>query len=397
MNLYDKDKKFLARDCPAHSIDVVKTNGSFIVDRSGKQYIDFLTGWCVGNMGWGNTDIRHRLQQFDGPEYVNPGFLYEPWVELAELLANITPGDLQVCFRATGGTEAVEIALQAAMSHTKRHQFISIEGAYHGHSIGAMGVGSSEFKRWYPNLSPKSHKLKPPLNTDTLQQLESLLTNNSIAALIMEPIICNLGVEIPTEDFMQQADLLCKKYGALLIIDEVATGFGRTGKLFAAEYFDIKPDILCMGKGISGGYGALGATVTTATVAKSMQFNFSFYSTFGWHPLATEAAIANIRAILDHQREIEQHTREMSDYFVTRLLTMPFASAFKIRAKGLAIAIIFETAHYADKIVSCAFDNGVILSTLGNHIITLFPALTIDRDTAKKGLDIIDDLLCIHD
>lgn len=124
MNLIDRDKKFLARDCPAHPIDVVKTQGSFIVDRSGKKYIDFLTGWCVGNMGWRNADIRKRLQEFNDPEYVNPGFLYQPWVELAELLAKITPGNLQVCFRATGGTEAVEIALQAAMAHTKRDHLL---------------------------------------------------------------------------------------------------------------------------------------------------------------------------------------------------------------------------------------------------------------------------------
>ncbi len=393
MNLIDKDKKFLARDCNAHHIDVVKTEGSFIFDRSGKQYIDFLTGWCVGNIGWGNADIRKRISQFDGPEYVNPGFLYEPWAELAEILAKITPGDLQVCFRATGGTEAVEIALQAAMSHTKRHEFISIENTYHGHSLGAMSVGSSEFRQWYSNLLPHCYKLKPPLDTTALQQLENLLKNHEIAALIMEPIICNLGVEIPTDDFMKQADLLCKKYGALLIMDEVATGFGRTGKLFASSHFDIKPDILCMGKGLSGGYGALGATITTEAVAKSMQFDFSFYSTFGWHPIATEAAIANIKYLITHQQAIEKNTHEMSDYFVNRLSKMPFKSAFKIRAKGLAIAISFEKADYAEKIVSCAFDAGVILSTLGNHMITLFPALTIDHDTTKHGLDRIESCI----
>lgn len=392
MNLINQDKKYLARDSAVDAIEVVKTEGPFIFDKSGKKYIDFITGWCVGNVGWGNSAIRQRIKNFTGPEYVNPGFLYQPWVELAELLSDITPTKLQVCFRATGGTEAVEIALQAAMAHTKRSEFISIEGAYHGHSIAALSVGASQFRKWYSNLLPHCHKLKAPLDNNAIPQLELILKDEKIAALIMEPIICNLGVVIPSNEFMKQADILCKKYGTLLIMDEVATGFGRTGKLFASEHFDIEPDILCMGKGLTGGYGALGATITTEAVAKSMEFDFSFYSTFGWHPIATEAAIANIQYILKNQKIIEKNTDEMSDYFITRLKAMDFPCSFSIRAKGLAIAIQFERADCAEKIVLSAKEKGVLLSTLGNKIITLFPALTIDHETAKQGLDIIESV-----
>lgn len=393
MNLINKDKKYLARDYPAIPIDVVKTEGSFIFDRAGKKYIDFVMGWCVGNSGWGNPEIRNHLKNFTGPEYVNPGFLYEPWVTLAELLAKITPKNLQVSFRATGGTEAVEIALQAAMSHTKRAAFIFIEGAYHGHSLGAMSVGDNYFRQHYSNLLSHCYALKPPLDDQAIAQLENLLKNNEIAALIMEPIICNLGVVIPTENFMQRANQLCKHYGALLIMDEVATGFGRTGKLFASDYFDIEPDILCMAKGMTGGYGALGATITTEAVAKSMRFDFSFYSTFGWHPFATEAAIANIHFILNNKTTLEKNTNFLSDYFVARLQAMPFQSPFSIRAKGLAIAIEFEKLDYAGKIASAARENGVLLSTLNNNMITFFPALTLDFETAKVGLDKISETI----
>ena len=174
MSLIDRDKQFLARDALVEAIEVIKTEGSFLFDHLGNQYIDFMAGWCVGNIGWGNPAIRQRLHNFTGPEYVNPSLLYRPWVELAELLAEITPGQLQVSFRATGGTEAIEIALQAAMSHTKRSAFISIEGAYHGHSIGAMSIGSSQFKKRYPNLLPHCYKLKAPLDESAVIQLETM-------------------------------------------------------------------------------------------------------------------------------------------------------------------------------------------------------------------------------
>ena len=145
-NIKQKDRKFLGRDLPALDLDIIKSDGNFLYDSKGRKYIDFLMGWCVGNVGWGNKKIKAVIKEFNGPDYVNPGYLYKPWVELAELLAKITPGKLTKSFRATGGTEAIEIALQAAMSHTKRHKFISIEGSYHGHSIGAMSIGSSDFR-----------------------------------------------------------------------------------------------------------------------------------------------------------------------------------------------------------------------------------------------------------
>ena len=392
MKVKEKDKKFLARDLPAEDLEIVKSDGNFLFDSKGNKYIDFLMGWCVGNIGWGNKEIKKRISQYKGPDYVNPAYLYKPWAELAELLAEITPGKLQKSFRATGGTEAVEIALQVAMSHTKRHKFISIEGSYHGHSIGAMSVGSSDFRSRYKNLLPGCHKIKPPLDNKAADKLEELLKQSDIAALIMEPIICNLGVEIPTKEFMSRAQALCKKYGALLIMDEVAIGFGRTGKLFASEHFEIEPDIMCLAKGITGGYGSLGTTIATEEVAKSMEYEFSFYSTYGWHPLSTEVAITNIKYLVKNKECLEKNTNEMSKYFVERLSQMKFKYPVKIRAKGLAIGVEFEHAGYAQKITAKAQKNGLLFSPLNNKMFTIFPALNIDKNVAKKGLDILEGL-----
>lgn len=390
MKIKEKDKKFLARDLPPQDLEIVKSDGSFLYDAKGKKYIDFVMGWCVGNIGWGNQEIKKRMSRYQGPDYVNPAYLYKSWAELAELLAKITPGKLQKSFRATGGTEAVEIALQAAMSHTKRHKFVSIEGSYHGHSIGAMSVGSSEFRNWYKNLMPDCYKIKPPLDGAASDKLEQILKKGDIAAFIMEPIICNLGVEIPEKEFMIRAQALCRKYGTLLIMDEVATGFGRTGKLFASEHFNIQPDIMCLAKGITGGYGGLGATITTEAVAKSMEYGFSFYSTFGWHPLSTEAAIANIKYILKRKTKLGKNTNEMGKYFVERLSKIKFKYPAKIRAKGLAIGVEFKASGYVNEIFMRAQKNGLLISQLTDKIFVLFPALNIDKRVAQKGLDILE-------
>lgn len=388
MNLEKKDKKYLGRDVPPLPIEVVKSEGSFLYGKDRKKYIDFLMGWNVGNIGWSLEEIIGKVKQFKGPTYVNPYYLYKPWVKLAEILAKITPGKLTKSFRATGGTEAVEIAIQAAMVHTGRCKFISIEGSYHGHSVGAMSIGSSDFRKYYKNLLPGCYKIKPPLNVRAGKEVEKILKKRDIAAFISEPIICNLGVIMPDREFFNIARDACKKYGTLLIMDEVATGFGRTGKLFASEHYGLEPDIICLGKGLTGGYGALGATVTTEEVAKSMEFDFSFYSTFGWHPLNVEAAIANIKFIL--KNKLWEKATKMGEYFEEKLKKIKFKYPAEIRVKGLAIGIEFKKKGYAAQVVRRCFKKGLLISDLGPYIFTIFPALNIDEKIAGQGLNILE-------
>ncbi|MDB5038812.1 MAG: argD [Bacteriovoracaceae bacterium] len=389
LNVRSLDQKYLARDSDPKDIEVVKTSGSFVFDANGKRYIDFVMGWCVGNLGWGLDPIKNKLKSFKGPDYVTPSMLYKRWAELANLLADITPGNLKKSFRATGGTEAVEVALNAAISHTKRIKFVSIDGCYHGDSLATMSL-SSDFPKGGKNSLLDCKRIKPPLDKKATGELERVLQKKDVAAFIMEPIICNLGVLIPDSDFMKSAQQLCRKYGSLLIMDEVATGFGRTGKLFASEHYDLEPDILCLAKAITGGYAALGATVTTEEVAKSVEY---YYSTYGWHPLSVEAAIANVQYWLKHRDRIEENTNSMSEYFSERLENMPFKSAPNIRIKGLAIGINFHgDENYGSKIVETAEKKGLLLSESENGF-TLFPALNIERAVAEEGLTLLEESL----
>jgi len=395
MKLKDKDKKYLGRgDISSIPIEIVSSKGSFLFGPNGERYIDFLMGWCVGNIGWGVEEVLTKVKNFKGPDYVNPYYLYKPWAELAALLAKITPGKLVKSFRATGGTEAVEIALQTAMTHTKRSKFVSIENAYHGHSIAAMSIGSSAFRGHYYNLLPGCYKIKPPLDEKAGLEVERILSKGDVAAFITEPIICNLGVVIPKQEFFDIVKKACQRYGTLLIIDEVATGFGRTGKLFASDHYNLQPDIMCLGKGLTCGYGVMGVTITTEEVARSMEFNFSFYSTFGWHPRNVAAAIANIRYLLKWEEKILRNVSQMSQYFKERLKRMKFKDKAQIRIKGLAIGIEFKREDYAGETVAKCLEKKLLISVeVDPHIITIFPSLNIDKKTAKEGLDIFEACL----
>lgn len=391
MTTKTKDSKYIARDMAATPIEVTGTDGNYLYSSDGKKYIDFVMGWCVGNIGWSNKKIIEKICKFKGPHYVTPDMLYKPWADLAEKLVSLTPKKLTKCFRATGGTEAVEIAMQAAMSHTKRTKFISIKDSYHGHSIGAMSIGNDDFRKWYTNLLPNCHKISPPLDKDTARQVVDLLKKGDVAAYISEPIICNLGVEIPTQEYYDIVYKACKKYKTLFIMDEVATGFGRTGKLFAYQHYGLEPDIMCFAKGISGGYGSLGATITTDEVAKSMAFEFSFYSTYGWHPLSVEATLANLDYWQKNKTKLLQNVNTISAVFEKKLQAISFPVKTKISIKGLAIGLKFDKKGYSYTLSDNCLKNGLIVSPFDDYTVVMFPSLNIDDKTAQIGLKILEN------
>jgi adenosylmethionine-8-amino-7-oxononanoate aminotransferase len=280
-----RERRVLARDLPSE-IEVASSHGARLTDTRGRTYIDFVMGWCVGNFGWQHPTLLRRAREFRGPDYVYPGYSYRPWTELAELLLRIAPGKLAKCVRATGGSEAVDFAMQAAMLHTGRSKFLSIEGAYHGDSLAALSLGGTPRRKRLRGLLQECETFAPPLDETALSRVEPLLKRRDVAALVMEPVVMNLGVLIPTKAFMSGVQRLCRRYGTLLVIDEVATGFGRTGRIFAAEHYRLNPDVLCLAKAITGGAAGLGATLLSAPVARSMEKHGDFYSTYGWRSRA---------------------------------------------------------------------------------------------------------------
>ena len=390
MDVAQRDRRYLARAEAAESVQVARSEGSFLFDNHGKRYVDFTAGWCVGNLSWGNEEILAAVRDFTGPAYVHPDYLYRGWSELAEALAEITPGTLTKCYRATGGSEAVEIAMQVAMAATGREGFISLAGCYHGNTIGGRSLAGD--RGTYPNLLPHCQHVKPPLDDRAADRVERLLKGEKVAAFIMEPVVCNLGVLIPTAEFMARVREACRRHGTLFVMDEVATGSGRTGKLFASEHFDLDPDVLCVAKAITAGYAPMGATRVTKAVADAA--GVDFYSTYGWHPLSVAAALANLKYWRRHRAALLANVATQGDTVRARLSGMKFAEQASVRVMGLAIGVEFgEDSDYASRLGERCREAGLLVSAEEENLLTMFPALTIEPEVVREGLDILERCL----
>jgi 4-aminobutyrate aminotransferase-like enzyme len=363
------DRAYVGRTAEAAELQVARAEGSFVFDTHGRKYLDFVMGWCVGNLGWNPPEVRERMRRFDGPEYVSPSSLYRPWGELAALLAEVTPGRLARSFRCTTGSEAVELAMQAAQSFTGRKKFLAIADAYHGNSIAIRGL--------------QQHTVKPPLDARALERVESVLGKRDVAAFIMEPIVCNLGALVPTAEFMRGAAELCARFRTLFIADEVACGFGRSGKLFACEHYQLEPDILCMAKAITAGVAPLGATIMTEEVFDGLDDDFHFYATFGWHPVAVEAAIANIKYWKRHARALLANVVERGAQLEAGLRALELGD---VRVKGLIAAFeVDDAGAFEDRCRA----RGLLVSG-DDDTVTLCPALTVDEATVAEALDLLE-------
>ena len=377
----------LAREEPAE-LQVAATNGSIVTDSRGRKYIDFVMGWCVGNFGWRPASIAKAIERFKGPDYVYPGYAYAPWTELARLLASLAPRPLTTCFRATGGSEAVDLALQAAMIHTGRRALLSLEGSYHGNTLAGSSIGASDNREQIKNLLPHCGKIAPPLDAAALRRIERRLKRRDVAAFVIEPISINLGVLIPEKDAILRVRDLCRRYGTLFIADEVACGFGRTGRLFACEHFDLDPDMLCVAKAMSGGLAPIGAVIATAPIATSMEETTGPFT----RPTAGTRAASPPRSRLARSQGEQGATVSRSCRDERVFPRPPPATRFErpaaVRIQGLAIGIDVGDEEYADTIHDECRRNGLLVSIEGSTVL-LLPSLAIDKRTAGKGLDIL--------
>ncbi len=382
------DAAYVARGGQERVLQVAHSEGSYLWDVRGRRYVDFEMGWCVGNLGWNHPAILERMRAYRGPSYVHATWVHPPRAELAKRLAEVAPGALTKTFRATGGSEAVDIALQLAMAYTGRRAFVAIDGAYHGNVVGAVSVGDKSSREPYPNLLQRCHRLKPPLDDKALGRLERLLQKREVAALIMEPIVMNLAVLLPEEGFIREAARLCRRFGTLFIADEVACGFGRTGRLFASEHFGLEPDILCLAKALTGGHAPIGATMVTERIAKKLGEDVAFHSTYGWHPLSVEAALATL-GVFRSSRRLFDNVEHRGAQLEARLWRLPWASPAKIRRRGLAVAVQFEDDGYGDEVAQACKDAGLLSGGEGDAL-CLFPALNVEEATVEEGLGILE-------
>src|SRR3989344_118900 len=381
--------------------DFVDGEGCFLIDRNGKRYIDFLGGWCVSTVGWKHPKMMEVLQDTKNRGfYIPPSYSWPEWESFAKLLADITPGKLQKVFRTTSGSEAVEMAIKIARAATGRKKIVSIDEEYHGHTYGALSVGSALTSAIAPGV-PEMLKLPLPNvgnAEDVIAQFEKIASAGDLAAFLGEPVFTNSGTFVPPADFYPRIAEICKQNGTLFVMDEVATGFGRTGKLFASEHWNLEPDIMCLAKGFSGGYATIGATIVTEEVANRVFEKggyFPYYSTFGWMPDDMIITRKNVELVCE--LKLWENAESVGKYLLTLLKPLEdLAKVKEVRGIGMLFAIELKDKSLTGKISSEVLKNGLVVDTASPEILFFSPPLIMDKETATKGARILSEVIKKH-
>ncbi|RUT79056.1 aspartate aminotransferase family protein [Ancylomarina longa] len=337
-------------------LEIERAEGIYMYDPNGRPYLDLVSGVSVSNLGHGHPRVRQAVKdQVDKYMHlmVYGEFIETPQVKLAKLLADNLPESLNSVYFVNSGSEANEGALKVAKRYTDRTEIIAFNNAYHGSTHGALSVlGDEEMKNAYRPLLPDIRFLEFG-NVADLEQI-----SDKTACVILEPIQSEGGMIIPSKEFIQTLRARCTEKGALLIFDEVQMGFGRTGKLFAFEHFDVVPDILCLAKAMGGGM-PIGAFISDKKILDSFKNKpmLGHITTFGGHPVCCAAAKASLEVLLEEN--IVADVQRKGELFVTLLKDHPLVKGF--RQLGLFIAVEVETQEIMIEIMKEGFELGVVM------------------------------------
>jgi acetylornithine/N-succinyldiaminopimelate aminotransferase len=335
-------------------LEFVKAKGLYMYDHAGKKYMDLIAGIGVSNVGHCHNTVVSAVQQ-QAESYMHlmvyGEYVQSPQVNFAEALAAVLPPSLSCTYFVNSGSEAVEGAMKLAKRYTNRTEFIAFKNSYHGSTQGALSLmGSEIFKQAYRPLLPSVRFIE----LDSLPDLEKI--TEETAAVFIETIQGEAGVRVPSVDYFQALREKCTATGTLLVLDEIQCGFGRTGKMFGFEHFNIVPDILLLAKGIGGGM-PIGAFITAPEIMSVFTENpiLGHITTFGGHPVSCAAGLATLQVILEEQLVEEV---EIKGKLFKALLQH---SAIKeIRGKGLLLAVEFENYDFNKKVIDGCIADGVV-------------------------------------
>lgn len=368
--------------------------GSTVTDFKGDEYLDLLGGYGMYGVGHSHPRVVAAVKaQLDRMAMPTKILLNKPMADLAELLAEITPGDLTYSFLCNSGTEAVEAAIKLAKVATGKQGIISTTGAFHGKSLGSLSATGRELFRepFKPLLNGFGH-----VPFGDAQAIEAAIDNDT-AAVIVEPIQGEGGVIVPPSGYLASVREICDRKGVLLIVDEVQTGMGRTGKMFAVEHEGVVPDILCLAKALGGGVMPIGAIVAKPHLWQSfIDAPFLHTSTFGGNPLACAAAIAAIKVTQDEN--LCENAAVMGNRFVGALREMQVkypGILAEVRGQGLIIGLEFTHEGYAGFAISELVNNKILAAyTLNNpKVIRIEPPLVITASEVERAIGVWEKII----
>lgn len=366
-------------------LEIDKADGVYLFDKNGNKIIDVIAGIGVSNVGHRHPKVVEAIKnQVDNYMHimVYGEFVQSPQVKLAKALSDTLPDNLNATYFLNSGSEAVEGALKLAKRYTGRSEIISCIDAYHGSSHGALSVGGNE------SLKQNYRPLLPDIKHFRFGVIEDLeLISNKTAAVIIETVQGEAGVRITTKKYFEALRKKCNETGTLLIFDEIQCGFGRTGKLWAFEHYNVAPDILCCAKGMGGGM-PIGAFISSREIMSVFKNNpiLGHISTFGGHPVSCAASLATLEVILEEK--LLDDTEEKANLF-KELLVHPKIK--EIRNLGLMMAVEFESFEVVKPIIDRCVENGLLTDwfLFCDNSMRIAPPLTITKEQIKESCEII--------
>ncbi|MCB0410573.1 MAG: aspartate aminotransferase family protein [Flavobacteriales bacterium] len=368
------------------SIEIEKAEGMYMYDVEGKRIMDLISGISVSNIGHRHPKVIEAVkEQLEKYTYlmVYGELIQSPQVKLAQLLASQLPSTLQSTYFVNSGSEANEGAMKLAKRYTGRREIVYFKNAYHGSTQGCLSVmGDDDFKKSFQPLLPNTKQL----DFNNFNQLSEI--TNQTACVIVEPIMGEAGIIVPENNYLRTLRERCNEVGALLIFDEIQTGFGRTGSLFAFEQFSVVPDILTLAKGMGGGF-PIGAFISSKEIMSTLKTNpiLGHITTFGGHPINCAAAEANLKVLLE-EKDLITSVKEKEMLFKSLLV---HSSIKQVRSFGLMLAVEFDNFDTNKSIIDKCIENGVLTDwfLFNDKSLRIAPPLIITEDEIKEACRII--------
>lgn len=386
----NSEDDFLGHLYQRFPIVIDRGKGAKVWDDEGREYIDCMAGYGVALVGHCNDRVVAAIKdQLEKLMVCHMSTYNTARSIMLKKLSNVVPTGLDKIFFSNSGAEAVETALKFSRKFSGKPGVISMNGGYHGKTLGALSVTSSEkYRRPFEPLLDHI-KFVPYGNTSKL--VDSI--DDKTGAVILEPVQGESGIIMPPPGFIQEVREICSRHSLVLIFDEIQSGFGRTGKMWAAENWNTIPDVVCVAKGIAGGF-PMGLTITKNEIIESMKIG-EHSSTFAGNPLACAAASAAIDAlVLDG---LIENSAETGRYFKDLLVQLKEKHKIVREVRGLGLMLAVELRFDVRNILMDGISNGILMLYSGRNIIRLLPPLLIDRELVLKFVTTLDRLLALEE
>ncbi len=389
MDWVEKDKKYIMNTYPRHPIVVTKAKGYKVWDEKGKEYIDLFAGISVCNLGHCHPEVIKAVEaQIYRLFHISNLYYTIPQIELAELLVKHSFADK--VFFCNSGAEANEGAIKLARKWGKqfsppKYKIITLEGSFHGRTLGTIAAtGQEKVKKGFEPLVPGF--VHVPF--DDIKAIEAAIDKETCAVMV-EPIQGEGGVRIPSAHYLERIRRICDEENLLLIFDEVQTGMGRTGYLFAYEHEDVRPDILTLAKSLANGL-PIGAILARKEVAEAFKVG-SHGSTFGGNPVSCAAAKAVMKVLTE--TEILEYTRQLGNFLKEKLEKLKERHEIikEIRIRGLMVGV--ELEKKAAPIVEACLEEGFLINAVQEKVLRFLPPLIIEREALAAFIEVLDGIL----